>query len=250
MMKLVGNLGLQHLAVEAGDVGDGLVLGANGLAGASVGAVAEAQLVHLGNHVLHTAGSLYTALRKQGELADLAGYEEHGRAVLTSCYASTTADAAGAVHCLVSILLGNEDGVGILSLTGTDGGIAASLNDLIEGIAVNHTVLDDGEGSRAPRLDGDDVTIIEAAHVELTGGGTTLRLAMRRTVDIQRAHTADTLAAVVIEHEGFLALVDEFLVQDVEHLEERGVIGDVVHFVRIEVTRIFRTILTPKFNRK
>ena len=93
---LVCQLGLDHLAVQAGDVGNGLVLGAYGLAGASVGAVTESELVHLGNHVLHAAGSLYTALRKQGELRHLRRYEEHGRAVLTSSYASTAADAVGA----------------------------------------------------------------------------------------------------------------------------------------------------------
>ena len=53
-IHLVCHLGLDHLAVEAGDVGDGLVLGADSLAGTSVGAVAEAEFVHLGNHVLHT----------------------------------------------------------------------------------------------------------------------------------------------------------------------------------------------------
>ena len=184
-VDLVSHLSLDHLAVQAGDVGDGLVLRTYSLTGTGVGAVTEAELVHLGNHVLHTAGSLYTALREQGELADLAGYEEHGRAVLTSSYASATADAAGAVHSLVGILLRNQDGVGILSLTGADGGIAASLDNLIEGIAVNHTVLDDGEGSRAPGLDGDDVTIVETAHIELTGGSTTLGLAVRRTVDVE-----------------------------------------------------------------
>ena len=147
MMKLVGNLRLQHLAVEAGDVGDGLVLRAYGLASTSVGTVAEAQLIHLGNHVLHTTGSLNLTLRKQGELRYLRRYEEHGRAVLTSCYTSTTADARSAVHSLVGILLGDEDGVGILSLASADGGVAASLDDLIEGIAVHHTVLDHGEGS-------------------------------------------------------------------------------------------------------
>lgn len=185
LIILVSQLGLDHLAVEAGDVGDGLVLRTYGLAGASVGAVTEAELIHFGNHVLHTTGSLYATLGKQGELADLAGYEEHGGAVLTGCYASATADAAGAVHSLVGILLGDEDGVGILGLTSADGGIAASLDDLIEGVTVYHTVLDHGEGSRAPRFDGDDVAIVEAAHIELTGGGTTLGLAMRRTVDVE-----------------------------------------------------------------
>ena len=184
-IPLVGELCLDHLAVQASDVGDGLVLRADSLAGAGVGAVAEAELVHLGNHVLHTAGSLYAALGKEGELRNLRRHEEHSRAVLTSSDAGATANARGTVHSLVGILLGDKDCIGILSLTGADSGVAASLNNLIEGTAVDHTVLDDGEGSRAPGLDGDNVAIIEAAHVELTGGGTTLCQAVRRTVDVE-----------------------------------------------------------------
>ena len=91
---LVSHLCLDHLAVQAGDVGDGLVLRADCLAGASVGAVTEAEFIHLGNHVLHTTGSLNLTLGKQGELRDLRRHEEHGGAVLTSSDASTTADAA------------------------------------------------------------------------------------------------------------------------------------------------------------
>ena len=181
---LVGYLCLDHLAVEAGNVGDGLVLRAHGFAGAGVGAVAEAELVHLGNHVLHAAGSLYAALGKEGELRDLRRHEEHGRAVLTGSDAGATADAAGAVHSLVGILLGDEDGVGVLGLARADGGVAASLDNLIEGVAVDHAVLDHGEGCRAPGLDGDDVAVVEAAHVELAGGGAALSLAVRRTIDI------------------------------------------------------------------
>ena len=87
MHLLISQLGLNHLAVEASDVGNGLILRAHCLAGTSVGAVTEAELVHLGNHVLHTTGGLYATLGKQGELRNLAGYEEHGRTVLTSSYA-------------------------------------------------------------------------------------------------------------------------------------------------------------------
>ena len=65
---LVGELCLDHLAVEAGDVGDGLVLRADSLAGTGVSAVTEAELVHLGNHVLNTTCSLYAALWEQSEL--------------------------------------------------------------------------------------------------------------------------------------------------------------------------------------
>lgn len=68
---LVGELCLDELAVEAGNVGDGLALGTNGLAGTGVGTVTEAQFVHLGNHCLGTACSLYLALRQESELAYL-----------------------------------------------------------------------------------------------------------------------------------------------------------------------------------
>ena len=49
---LVGEFCLDELAVEAGDVGNRFVLGANGFAGTRVGAVAETELVHLGHHGL------------------------------------------------------------------------------------------------------------------------------------------------------------------------------------------------------
>ena len=69
---------------------------------------------------------------------------------------------------------------------------------------------------------------------------------MRRSVNIQRTHTADTLAAVVIEYEWLLAFVDELLVQDVEHLEERGIIGNIVHLVCIEMSLVLGAILAPE----
>ena len=145
-VRLIGEFSLDHLAVQASDVGDGLVLRADSLAGAGVGAVTETELIHLGDHVLHTTCSLYATLGKQGELRNLRRYEEHSRTVLTSSDAGATADARCAVHSFVSVLLGNQDSVGILSLTGTDSGVTTSLDNLIEGIAVNHTVLDNGEG--------------------------------------------------------------------------------------------------------
>ena len=209
LLSLIAKFSLNELAVQACDVGDGFALGADGLAGTGVGAVAEAQFVHLGHHVLGTTGSFYATLGKQGELADLRADEQHGRTVLTCSYAGTATDAAGAVHCLVGILLGNKDGVGILSLSGADGGVAACLDNLVEGTAVNHAVLDNGEASRTPGLYGDGFAVLEATHVELAGGGATLGLTMGRTVDVQRAHAADTLAAVVVEHEGLLTRTNE-----------------------------------------
>ena len=63
--SLVLELCREELAVQTGDMRDGNLLGALGLAGSRVGAVAEAQLVHFGDHRLGTAGALHAA---QGQL--------------------------------------------------------------------------------------------------------------------------------------------------------------------------------------
>ena len=219
-VRLVCQLCLDELAVEAGNVGDGFAFWAYGFASTGVGAVAKAEFVHLGHHCLGTTGCLYATLWKEGELRHLRGDEEHGRAVLAGCHAGTASDAGGAVHGLVGIFLRDEDGVGILWSTCADGGVATCLDDFVEGRAIDHTVLDDRETSRTPRLDGDDVALVEFAHVKLASGGSTLGLAVRRTVDVERAHAADALAAVVVEHERLLAFLNQLLVEDVEHLKE------------------------------
>ena len=56
--ELVSELSLDELAVEASDVGDRLVLRALSLASTSVGAVTEAELLHLGDHCLSTLSCL------------------------------------------------------------------------------------------------------------------------------------------------------------------------------------------------
>ena len=74
MLTLVGlvlHLSFEELAVETSDVADAYALGALGLAGTSVGAVTEAELIHAGKHSLGTAGCLYLTLGKESELAHL-----------------------------------------------------------------------------------------------------------------------------------------------------------------------------------
>ena len=142
---LVCQFSLDELAVQTCDIGDGLILRALSLAGTGVGAVTEAELLHLGDHVLDTASSLDAALRQQCELADLTGYKEHSRTILAGCHTSASTDAGSAVHSLVGCLLGDQDGIGILGLAGAHGGVAAGSDNLIEGGTIHHTVLDDGE---------------------------------------------------------------------------------------------------------
>jgi hypothetical protein len=57
---------------------------------------------------------------------------------------------------------------------------------------------------------------------------------VRAAVDDHVARAADALAAVVLERHRLLALLDQVLVEDVEHLEERHVLvrGDLVGLER------------------
>ena len=83
-------------------------------------------------------------------------------------------------------------------------------------------------------VDGDSVTVLELAHMELACCNLTVR-SVRMAVDIERTHTAYTLAAVVIEgyRTGILAtlvysnrviaLTYQLIVEDIEHLEKRGI---------------------------
>ena len=99
----------------------------------------------------------------------------------------------------------------------------------------------------APRLNGDRVTIVKLTHVELAGGDGAVRT-VRMAVDIHRAHTAYTLAAVVVEGDRILVLADELLVEDIHHLQERCTLEDVFEFVGLEETFCFRSGLTPNAN--
>ena len=65
------------------------------------------------------------------------------------------------------------------------------------------------------------------------------------TVNIERAHAADALAAVVVKGNRLLALLDELLVEDVHHLEERGVGGNVAHLVGLKAALGMSVLLTP-----
>ena len=80
--------------------------------------------------------------------------------------------------------------------------------------------------------------------MQLAGGGGLLG-AVRAPVDHHPAGTADALPAVVGEGDGLDVVVDEALVDDVEHLQERAVLGDVVGVDVEEAARLVRPGLAP-----
>lgn len=184
LTELVSELCLDELAVEASDVSDRLVLRALSLASAGVGAVTETELLHLGDHSLCTLSCLRTTLGKESELADLRADEEHSRTVLTCSYAATATDTCSAVHSLVCVFLRNKDCVSVLGLASTNAYVTTCLHNLVEGSTVYHAVLDNGERSRTPRLNCDNVAVVELTHVELAGCGTLVR-SVGMTVDVE-----------------------------------------------------------------
>jgi hypothetical protein len=79
--------------------------------------------------------------------------------------------------------------------------------------------------------------------VELARRGATFG-AVGLTVDHERAHAADALAAVVIERDGLLARADQVFVHDVEHLEEALIGRDALCLIGLEVA-VVGGLLTP-----
>lgn len=103
---------------------------------------------------------------EKGELANLCGNEQHGRAVLTSGGASTATNARSVVHCLIGGLLRDRNCVSIWHTTCIHRYKTTCLDNLIVGTTVNHKVLDYRECVRTPWLHCDCLTVFEAAHVE------------------------------------------------------------------------------------
>jgi hypothetical protein len=72
---------------------------------------------------------------------------------------------------------------------------------------------------------------------------------MGLSVNHQRTCATDSLTTVVIEYHCFFAVSHETIIQDVEHLQERGLVGDFINLVRFEMTFGRGAILTPNLER-
>ena len=127
---------------------------------------------------------------------------------------------------------------------GVDGNEAACLHDLVIRTAVHHEVLDYRERTATPRLHGDSLAVFELTHMQLAGGNSGVG-SVRVTVDVHRAHTADTLAAVMIVGHGVFVLCNKLLVQDINHLQERSALEYMFQLVGLEMSLSLRAGLTP-----
>lgn len=216
-MRLLGGSETEVLVEHRNEL-DRDVLRAGRLAFTNVRASAEALIVMLTNHVECAGGALGLALREESKVNNLRGCEEHAGAVRAGRYAGATADAGGGLECEVGIDLRDGLCVSIRGGTRVDGNVSASLDDAVEGRPVDDKVLEDWESGRTPGFDRDRVAVLEATHVQLAGRG--LLGAVRVAVDDEATLAADAFATVGVERNGFLALCEQVLVEDVQHLQE------------------------------
>jgi len=68
------------------------------------------------------------------------------------------------------------------------------------------------------------------AHVKLADSGARNR-PVRHSVNHEAAHSADALAAIVIERDGLFAFFNQLFIDDVQHFEERHVFADISDLV-------------------
>ena len=171
--------------------------------------------------------------------------KQHGTGILASRHASPATDARSRIHSHVGGMFWNQDGVGIGDTACGGADVASRLDDFVESGAVHHTVADDREGLGPPRLNPDFVAILELAHVELAGGDAVV-VAVGPTVDVESTHAANALTAVVVEANGMRdTIVDEPLVQDVEHFKEGAIGRDIIQWISLEMTLGAGVLLTP-----
>ena len=78
--------------------------------------------------------------------------------------------------------------------------------------------------------------------MKLTGGGGFLR-SVRGAIDDHAAGSANALSAVVVERDRLLAVPDEALVEDVEHLQERHVGRHLVQLVADHLAVLLEVLL-------
>ena len=183
-------------------------------------------------------------MRQQSELAYLSRNEQHGRTVFTSCYASSATDTSSRVHSLVGIDFRDRNCVGILCTARVYRDISSGLLYFVECTTVYHQVANNGESGRTPRFYGDYVSVVEFTHVQLASGNAGVG-PVGVSVDIERTHTANTFAAIVVEYYRLFAFVNQLLVEQVEHFEERAACRYVFYAIFDELAGLFGTTLTP-----
>jgi hypothetical protein len=158
-------------------------------------------------------------------------------------------DALGEVHRVLEGLGRDRNRVGVGRTPGPHRDEAAGLLDAFKGRAIHHQVPENRKSLGAPRFNRDLIAIVEMAHVELADRAAFL-MAVGNPVDHEAARATDALTTVVLEGNRVLALADQILIEDIEHLEKRHMGADVVELIGREATLVIGVLLPPNMQRQ
>ena len=125
-----------------------------------------------------------------------------------------------------------------------DGHVSTCGDEPVEGRAVDHEIADDRERRRPQRLEPQFAHVAEGPHMLAARRGVG-HGAVRYAVDLHAARSTGTLAAVGLVRHGLAARVDDLLVEQVDHVEQRLLRGDPVELVALPTARVFGAGLPP-----
>jgi hypothetical protein len=80
--------------------------------------------------------------------------------------------------------------------------------------------------------------------MELAGGSGIFR-PMRQSVDRKRTSAANPFPTVVIKRNGFFSVFQKLFVKEIEHLEERAILGHPIQIVHFKLSGILGSGLSP-----
>ena len=80
--------------------------------------------------------------------------------------------------------------------------------------------------------------------MELTSGGAAL-LRMGDAIDRHGAHAADSFAAVMVEMNGIMAVLDEAFIDDIDHFQKGSRSRNLLGLIGFNTAGVGRVVLTP-----
>jgi hypothetical protein len=135
----------------------------------NVCAISETFVIHCANHVQDTATAFWLALAQECEMRNFCARKQHRGSIWTGCHTSAATDASCCFHCNVGIVFGYRDRVRFRRRTYAGGNETPGLHNPIERTTIDYQIFDNGERSRAKRLDYDCRSVTKPSHVKLAG---------------------------------------------------------------------------------
>jgi hypothetical protein len=183
-----------------------------------VSAISETEFIHSPNHPNSSAVTFRLALRQKTKVRDFRRNEQHRGGIWASRHAGAACDTGGRFHREIRTMLWYWQRIRFRGGSCSSHNVASSFDDLIEGAAVNHEILDRWKSRGAEWLDPDCVSIGKSSHLNLAGGS--LARSVWNAVDDQRTCSADTLATVRIKSDRIFADSYQCFIHYVEHLKK------------------------------